>query len=110
MTIFGERMKLRRLELGVSRTDLSIATGICLHTIGWYENHPSDPRISKALKICEALEFESLNEMFNPITDDERERVKRINHKRIEAEKEFKRVKSLKRQRQRYHANKRLTA
>lgn len=105
-TIFGERMKLKRLELGISRKDLAIATGVCNHTIGWYENHDSDPRTSKALKISKALEFRCLDDMFEPITDAEREKVRLINHRRIEAIKELKRKESLKRQRQKYHSDK----
>ncbi|MYB02012.1 helix-turn-helix transcriptional regulator [Candidatus Poribacteria bacterium] len=52
---FGENLKRRREELGVSREELATDTGISYNSIYKYEKNISFPRISVMLKLAKSL-------------------------------------------------------
>lgn len=57
MTTFGDAVRARRLELGMSQRALSRAIGISHATIGNTEAGRNTPTLEHAVKIAKALEI-----------------------------------------------------
>ncbi len=66
------KMKIRRMELGMSQTDLARAAGATRQTIGLFEAGDFNPSIKLCVAICRALGV-TLNDVFWEETDDEKD-------------------------------------
>jgi putative transcriptional regulator len=54
----GLKMKLKRVEKGLSQEQLATLAGISKLTVARYEKNERDPKISIIKKLCEALELD----------------------------------------------------
>ena len=57
------KIKLRRMELGMSQTDLAKLCGVTRQTIGLIEAGDFNPSIKLCIAICQALNV-TLNDLF----------------------------------------------
>ncbi len=57
------KIKLRRMELGMSQTDLAKRCGVTRQTIGLIEAGDFNPSIKLCIAICQALNV-TLNDLF----------------------------------------------
>ena len=63
------RMKFRRIEVGMSQTQLAKAAGVTRQTIGLIEAGEFNPSLKLCLAICKALGV-TLNDLFWEEDDD----------------------------------------
>lgn len=67
------KMKFRRIELGISQTELAKSCGVTRQTIGLIETGEFNPSLKLCLSICRALGV-TLNDLFwEDVTADEKE-------------------------------------
>ena len=64
------KMKLRRIELGMSQTELAKKAGVTRQTIGLIEAGDFNPSIKLCIDICRALGV-TLNDLFWEETENE---------------------------------------
>ena len=64
------KMKLRRIELNISQTELAKKAGVTRQTIGLIEAGEFNPSIKLCIAICRALGV-TLNDLFWEENDDE---------------------------------------
>ena len=67
------KMKFRRIELGMSQTELAERSGVTRQTIGLIEAGEFNPSIKLCIAICRALGV-TLNELFWEEENDETEK------------------------------------
>jgi transcriptional regulator with XRE-family HTH domain len=63
MTIFGQMIRTKRIELGLTQQFVSDATDVYLATLWNYELGGREPKLSRAVQICRVLDI-SPDEMF----------------------------------------------
>ena len=66
------KMKFRRIEVGMSQTQLAKAAGVTRQTIGLIEAGEFNPSIKLCIAICKALGV-TLNDLFWEEENDEQE-------------------------------------
>ena len=64
------KMKFRRIEVGMSQTQLAKVAGVTRQTIGLIEAGEFNPSLKLCLAICRALDV-TLNDIFWEENDDE---------------------------------------
>ena len=67
------KMKFRRIEIGLSQTELAEKAGVTRQTIGLIEAGDFNPSIKLCISICKALGV-TLNDIFWEDEDDENEK------------------------------------
>ena len=67
------KMKFRRIEIGLSQTELAERAGVTRQTIGLIEAGDFNPSIKLCISICKALGV-TLNDIFWEDEDDENEK------------------------------------
>ena len=55
--LLGEKIKQKRIENSISRTELAKRAGVSLRTLENWEYGISQPRSLKVLKVCEILDI-----------------------------------------------------
>ena len=55
--LLGEKIKQKRIENNISRTELAKRAGVSLRTLENWEYGISQPRSLKVLKVCEILDI-----------------------------------------------------
>jgi len=72
MHVKNLKVKFRRIECGMSQTELAQRAGVTRQTIGLIESGDFNPSIRLCIAICKALGL-TLNDLFWEDTDDEKE-------------------------------------
>ncbi|MBR3311782.1 MAG: helix-turn-helix transcriptional regulator [Solobacterium sp.] len=67
------KMKFKRIEIGLSQTELAEKAGVTRQTIGLIEAGDFNPSIKLCISICKALGV-TLNDIFWEDEDDENEK------------------------------------